>query len=92
VCDIGSIGALDKKQTDALRYAFDALAQHFKSTLGPIGALFPIETGPENTMAAFVIAARTGLPVVDGDGAGRAVPTIPFCSFSALGRVKNWRL
>ncbi|MFC5745457.1 DUF917 domain-containing protein [Actinomadura rugatobispora] len=36
--------------------------------------LVPIEVGGLNSMAPFVAAARTGLPVVDGDGMGRAFP------------------
>jgi uncharacterized protein len=89
VCDIGSINQFDENQAGALRCAFEALDTHFKPTLGNMQALFPIETGPENTLAAFVMAAFMGIPVIDADGAGRAIPTIPLCSFSALGTVGN---
>ncbi|MGK5551945.1 DUF917 domain-containing protein [Actinomadura kijaniata] len=36
--------------------------------------LVPIEVGGLNSMAPFITAAQTGLPVVDGDAMGRAFP------------------
>jgi DUF917 family protein len=39
-----------------------------------IGAIVPPELGAGNTPAALVTGARLGIPVVDGDYAGRAVP------------------
>lgn len=81
VADIGANGALDPKQDKALLYAFDMLLKHAAKGEN-IGALFPLETGPENMLAPFVVAAMHNLPVVDGDGAGRAVPTLSLCTFS----------
>lgn len=53
--------------------------------LGKIQALFPIELGPENTLAPMALAAKLGgLFVVDGDGARRAVPTLDLCTFSTV--------
>ncbi len=39
-----------------------------------IGAIVPVELGAGNTPAPLVTGARLGIPVVDGDYAGRAVP------------------
>jgi DUF917 family protein len=39
-------------------------------------ATIPVELGGFNTLAAVDVAARCGLPVVDGDGAGRSVPEV----------------
>ena len=39
-----------------------------------IGALVPVELGAANTPAPLVTGARMGIPVVDGDYSGRAVP------------------
>jgi len=36
----------------------------------------PVELGGFNTLVAVDVAARCGLPVVDADGAGRAVPEV----------------
>ena len=82
VCDIGSITALDPMQSTALKFAFDHLSANFKDKLGEIKFVFPIETGPENTLAAFVLASKYRIPVIDGDGAARAIPTLPLCTFS----------
>lgn len=40
----------------------------------PATHLVPIEIGGLNSMTPFIAAARTGLPVVDGDAMGRAFP------------------
>lgn len=53
--------------------AFDALS---KTVPSPIGALFPIATGPVNTLLPFFVAAHAGIPVLDADGAGRCVPEL----------------
>jgi len=39
-------------------------------------ATIPVELGGFNTLAAIDVAARCGIPVVDGDGAGRSVPEV----------------
>jgi len=41
-----------------------------------IFAVIPVELGGFNTLVAVDVAARRGLPVVDADGAGRAVPEV----------------
>ncbi|XP_072039142.1 uncharacterized protein [Amphiura filiformis] len=43
-----------------------------------IGALIPMESGGANTLQALVVAAQAGLPVLDCDGEGRAVPMLQF--------------
>jgi hypothetical protein len=42
-----------------------------------IGAIVAIELGGSNTPGAVVAAARLGIPAVDGDYTGRAIPEIP---------------
>lgn len=39
-------------------------------------ATIPVELGGFNTLVAVDVAARRGVPVVDGDGAGRSVPEV----------------
>ncbi len=66
----------------------------------PVGCLVPAELGPGNTPAPLVTGARMGIPVVDGDYAGRAIPdemqgtpylygkhSWPFSSVDAWGNV-----
>jgi hypothetical protein len=50
-------------------------------------AVLPIEAGGLNSTIPVYTAARLGLPMVDGDGMGRAFPEIPMVSFS-IGGVK----
>ena len=39
-------------------------------------AVIAVELGGFNTLAAVDVAARRGIPIVDADGAGRAVPEV----------------
>jgi DUF917 family protein len=48
-------------------------------------ATMPIECGGINSMIPLVVAARTGLPVVDADGMGRAFPELQMETFSVYG-------
>jgi len=41
-----------------------------------------VETGSVNTFIAMLTAAKMGIPIVDADGAGRAVPTLDMLTFS----------
>ncbi|WGW11511.1 DUF917 domain-containing protein [Saxibacter everestensis] len=49
------------------------------------GATMPIECGGINSMIPLVVGARTGLPVVDADGMGRAFPELHMETFSVYG-------
>lgn len=59
--------------------AVRALEQHLGKR---VGCLVPVELGASNSPAPLLAAARLGIPVVDGDYAGRAIPdemqTTPF--------------
>jgi uncharacterized protein len=46
-----------------------------------IFATMPIEAGGVNSLLPFALAARQGLPVVDGDGMGRAFPELQMVTF-----------
>lgn len=50
-----------------------------------IKALCPIECGGMNSMIPFVVAARMGVPVIDGDGMGRAFPELQMETFHVFG-------
>jgi DUF917 family protein len=45
----------------------------------------PIECGGINSMIPLIVAAETGLPVVDADGMGRAFPELSMESFAVYG-------
>ena len=45
----------------------------------------PIETGAVNTIAPMAVAVKKNIPIVDGDGAGRAVPKLETTTYAASG-------
>ena len=47
--------------------------------------IVPAEIGAGNTFVPFLLSAQTGLPVIDGAGADRAVPALQLCTFAATG-------
>ncbi|RQW26580.1 DUF917 family protein [Rhodobacteraceae bacterium CH30] len=46
------------------------------------GAVLPAEVGAMNSLIPAVVAAQTGLPLVDADSAGRALPTLNLAAFN----------
>lgn len=47
--------------------------------------IVPPESGALGFVVACLVAARLGLAVIDADGAGRAVPSLPMLTFAAAG-------
>ena len=64
--------------TLALRTLEDHLGRRADATM-------PIECGGINSMIPLVVAAETGLPVVDADGMGRAFPELHHETFHVYG-------
>ncbi|MBS1898361.1 MAG: DUF917 domain-containing protein [Actinobacteria bacterium] len=62
--------------------ALRALEAHLGRTAD---ATMPIECGGINSMIPLVVAAETGLPVVDADGMGRAFPELSMETFAVYG-------
>jgi uncharacterized protein len=50
-----------------------------------VDALISAEIGGANSMFPLALGARTGLPVIDGDGMGRAFPHLEMTTFSVYG-------
>jgi len=75
VVNFACVGATTSVEYDAL-----AAVRTLKMLEEAVGfsayATIPVELGGFNTLAAVDVAARCGLPVVDGDGAGRSVPEV----------------
>lgn len=85
IADIGANSAQEEKQYEAIATAFNELSMQIQRTVGTsLAFVLPIETGPENSMVPFVVAACYGIPVLDVDGAGRAVPVLQLATFSEL--------
>jgi len=66
--------------TASMAYHGDAALKTFIALEEFLGkkayAVIPVELGGFNTLAAVDVAARRGIPIVDADGAGRAVPEV----------------
>jgi len=75
VVNFASVGA-----TSTIEYDSDSAVKTLQVLEDYIGkkayAVIPVELGGFNTLAAVDVAARHRVPVVDADGAGRAVPEV----------------
>lgn len=68
------------------REVWSRLLQAMERHLGrKVDALISGEIGGLNAVIPLAVAAQMGIPVVDGDGIGRALPKIEMCSFSIYG-------
>lgn len=66
-------------QGDELINAFKALEKLLNRK---IDAVLCCEAGGVNSMVPFAIAAQAGLPLIDGDGMGRAFPELQMVTFT----------
>jgi len=84
VCMMGAPTVMTEKlpQGDELMNAFRQL----EALLGrKIDAVLCGEAGGVNSTTPFVVAAASGLPLVDGDGMGRAYPELQMVTFTMHG-------
>lgn len=84
VCMMGAPTVMTEKlpQGDELMNAFTAL----EKLLGKkIDAVLCGEAGGVNSTTPFVVAAASGLPLIDGDGMGRAYPELQMVTFTMHG-------
>lgn len=77
-----TIGVERISRGDEALTALRALEAHIRRR---VDYLISGEIGGGNATAPMVVAARTGLPIIDGDGMGRAFPELQHCSFSIYG-------
>lgn len=81
---VAGIGAPDAAThgpafTSAPQRAFAALA---KTAGQRLSAVLPGETGAMNSIIPAMVAAQLGVPLVDADSAGRALPTLGLAAFN----------
>ncbi|MGZ4968498.1 MAG: DUF917 domain-containing protein [Methylobacter sp.] len=48
----------------------------------PLGYLIPVEMGAINTLVPFIISARKGIEIINGDPCGRAMPELSMTLFN----------
>lgn len=73
LAEMQQLGLTSVRYPNAIMNAIQELEQY---TGKKIGAVIPIELGGGNTAESVVQAARLGIPCVDGDYTGRAIPEI----------------
>ncbi|RME79151.1 MAG: DUF917 domain-containing protein [Chloroflexi bacterium] len=71
LAEIERVGLKDRYGDRSMEEAVKELGKFLGQ---PIGCIVPAELGAGNTPAPLVTGARLGIPVVDGDYAGRAIP------------------
>lgn len=49
----------------------------------PLAGVIPAEIGAVNSLAPMTVAARLDIPIIDADGAGRAVPEIMLTTYAS---------
>jgi uncharacterized protein len=84
VAFIGSPNAtLQLENVDSAIAAFELFDEQLKLEGKYIGQVIPVEIGALNSIVAILVAAQKGIPVIDADGAGRAVPSLTTTTFGA---------
>lgn len=81
---MGSPDAADGLTLAAIQNSIANTVQVLEAATGtPLGAFIPVEIGPINSLVPLIGAAMSqrAVWVVDGDGAGRAVPELPQTTF-----------
>lgn len=82
---MGSPDAADSLTLAAIQNSIRNTVQVLQAATGaPLGAYIPVEIGPINSLVPLIGAALSAgtVWVVDGDGAGRAVPELPQTTFT----------
>ncbi|MBU1350699.1 MAG: DUF917 domain-containing protein [Gammaproteobacteria bacterium] len=82
---MGSPDAADGLTLAAIQNSVANTVQVLEASTGvPLGAFIPVEIGPINSLVPLIGAAMSqrAVWVVDGDGAGRAVPELPQTTFT----------
>lgn len=83
---MGSPDVADSLTLADVEYSIANTVSTFEAATGStLGCVIPVETGPINSIVPLIAAAIAGNAiqwVVDGDGAGRAVPELPQTTYS----------
>lgn len=76
------VAALEKGIYNAHIRAFEALEQAVGRSFSYV---IPVEVGSGNSIGPMSVAAKKGIPIVDGDGAGRAIPELQMSTYAIYG-------
>ncbi|MCG8412755.1 MAG: DUF917 domain-containing protein, partial [Pseudomonadales bacterium] len=87
VVSIGMVGAptVTLEQLPTEDEAINALNKYEELTGKKIDAVIPFEVGGGNSTIPLFVAAMKGIPCIDGDGMGRALPEAQMMTFPIYG-------
>lgn len=96
----GSMAPLSKETLDEIRfqglteatdewYLVKAVKELGQSLDHDFGCVVPAELGPDSVANSLAVSARMGIPVVDGDYIGRAVPEETQSTYCLYGKQSN---
>ena len=79
VCGVGAPDAPNLDFKNSPGYALEGLQS---MTGDQFKCVLPIEVGAMNSMIPLLACAQYGIPMLDGDGAGRSVPQMSMCTYA----------
>lgn len=84
---VGGVGAptVGVEKIDRGTETLDALRALEQVVGHTIDAVIPAEIGGGNSIEPMIVAAHAGIPVIDGDGMGRAFPQMPMITYFIYG-------
>ncbi|MEE2731069.1 MAG: DUF917 family protein [Pseudomonadota bacterium] len=82
VCGVGAPDAPNLNFLNSPGYALEGLQTLTGETFSYI---LPIEVGAMNSVIPLLACAQYGIPMLDGDGAGRSVPQMSMCTYALQG-------
>jgi len=84
---IGAVGAptTSLELLPSVDDAANALEAYRTLTDRPVDAVISFEIGGGNSLVPIIAAAASGLPVIDGDGMGRALPEVQMMTYAIAG-------
>ena len=87
ISEVGGIGAplVGNEKFEEGAECFRAMRAVEDATAIKFAATISAEIGGSNAMEPIITAAQAGLPVIDGDGMGRAFPEVQMSSFMIYG-------
>ncbi|MFT2092558.1 DUF917 domain-containing protein [Paraglaciecola sp. 2405UD69-4] len=87
IVTIGGVGAptVGLELLPSHNEAFEALVAYEKHTSKKVDALVSFEIGGGNSLVPILAALAKGIPVIDGDGMGRALPEAQMMTYAICG-------
>lgn len=92
VAGLGSPAAASGSHSAFTRAPVRLIRLMEKLTGNNFQCLIPGETGPMNSLIPLLVGAQRGIPVLDADGAGRAMSTLAMSTFNAAAPVRPFVL